>query len=355
MSGQSPPPVFMPEPINVCKPIAEEDNFLKPVAPCDIGEGLPYAPVDWPNPGDNWSWRVGRRISNLGYYTDRFIYLPKSIHKARGPKNFASKLSLERYLKTEYPNADLNAFFASFAWKIPSSLTYSTEVKASTISPEPEMVNVEEGKEGTTLGVKRKTKHTAAASSVKRQTRQSRRQSINDADSLNKEEAASDMKNTTYLDDDLFAGQTSSPVDDIPKEFDSYLDSLVDSLAQPLSEAPLPHTVPVNSSSQENESAGAQMLEENKAKVTLLRNEYNELKENVSLLQSEIDSNLLSVQGIDDQIAQLQSQRADLMSTIETKKMAKFKLTINQKKLADAIQRTAHEIQLKTQKSQNGG
>ncbi|CAA2990782.1 Hypothetical predicted protein, partial [Olea europaea subsp. europaea] len=38
-----------------------------------------------------------------------------------GRKNgFASKLSLERYTRKNFPDVDVNAFFASFSWKIPS-------------------------------------------------------------------------------------------------------------------------------------------------------------------------------------------------------------------------------------------
>ncbi|TXG51481.1 hypothetical protein EZV62_024005 [Acer yangbiense] len=101
---------FMPAPINVCKPAEGADNFLKPVTPCEVSEGLPCAPKDWPNPGDNWGWRVGKRISNVGYYSDRFLYLPKRIQRAGAPRHFASKLSLERFLKSEFPGADIEDF-----------------------------------------------------------------------------------------------------------------------------------------------------------------------------------------------------------------------------------------------------
>ncbi|KAK0587278.1 hypothetical protein LWI29_020353 [Acer saccharum] len=100
----------MPAPINVCKPAESADNFLKPVTPCEVGEGLPCAPMDWPNPGDNWGWRVGKRISNVGYYSDRFLYLPKRIQRAGASRHFASKLSLERVLKSEFPGADIEDF-----------------------------------------------------------------------------------------------------------------------------------------------------------------------------------------------------------------------------------------------------
>ncbi|TXG72068.1 hypothetical protein EZV62_000647 [Acer yangbiense] len=266
-------------------------------------------------------------------------------------------------------------------------------VKAATFSPEPPQPETEKVEEEDSTvkrkmeeeasTVKRKMKHTAASSSVKRQTWQSHRQSINDAGdtyesfSLINEKAASespgkDMKNTTDV-DDLFA-EKNSPDELMPKEFVSALDSLVDSLAQPRSETPLPQTVTVNSPPQENDLAAAQRLEENKAKlallrqeykelkenqakVTSLRQEYNELKENVSLLKIEIDSNSSSVQGIDDQISQLKSQtddqisqlktqRAELTKTIETKKMARFNVLVNQKKVAEAIKRIVDEILL---------
>ncbi|KAK4856750.1 hypothetical protein QYF36_020761 [Acer negundo] len=237
-------------------------------------------------------------------------------------------------------------------------------VKAATFSPEPPQPETEKVEEEIST-VKRKMKHTAASSSVKRQTRQSHRQSINDAGdtyeslSLINEKAASespgkDMKNTT---------DKNSPDEPMPKEFVSDPDSLVDSLAQPRSETPLPQTVTVNSPPQENDLAAAQRLKENKAKlallrqeykelkenqakVTSLRQEYNELKENATLLKIEIDSNSSSVQGIDDQISQLKSQRAELKKTIETKKMARFNVLVNQKKVAEAIKRTADEILL---------
>jgi hypothetical protein len=89
--------------------------------PGETGEGLPYAPIDWPNPGDNWEWRVGRRVNSSGYFQDRFIYPPKSIHGKR-KKMFASKPALESFIRTKFPSADVDAFFASFTWKIPAKV-----------------------------------------------------------------------------------------------------------------------------------------------------------------------------------------------------------------------------------------
>ncbi|KAJ4722480.1 protein OBERON 1-like [Melia azedarach] len=74
---------------------------LRPVSPEESGEGLPYAPINWPNPGDNWSWKVGRRIAITGHYLDRYLYPP-------------------RHLPRLDSLVDIDAFFASFSWKIPS-------------------------------------------------------------------------------------------------------------------------------------------------------------------------------------------------------------------------------------------
>lgn len=101
----------------------ENGLHLYPVSPNDSGEGLPYAPEDWPNPGDKWRWKAGKRIAASGYFMDRYLYLPSSLGKVGKPgqkRNFASKLSVEQYVQAMFPGTDVNAFFASFSWKIPS-------------------------------------------------------------------------------------------------------------------------------------------------------------------------------------------------------------------------------------------
>ncbi|KAK3170440.1 hypothetical protein Dsin_032729 [Dipteronia sinensis] len=96
-------------------------------------------------------------------------------------------------------------------------------------------------------------------------------------------------------------------------------------------------------------------LEESKAKLTSLRQECNELKETATLIQTEIDSNSSSIRGIDDQISQLKSRQAELTKTVGTRKMAKFNVLANQKKVAEAITRTEDVILLrKARKSQKG-
>lgn len=106
------------------KIIKENGLTLRPVPPDGYGVGLPYAPENWPNPGDNWSWRVAKRVAITGHYLDRYLYLPKRLcrgeHRSRKKYGFASKLSVERYIRTAFPETDINAFFASFSWKIPA-------------------------------------------------------------------------------------------------------------------------------------------------------------------------------------------------------------------------------------------
>ncbi|KAK4370519.1 hypothetical protein RND71_009994 [Anisodus tanguticus] len=105
--------------------INETGFHLYPVSANDYGEGLPYAPEDWPNAGDKWGWRAGKRATTSGYFRDRHLYLPKHYHVPKdGKKNaFRSRLSVEQYLQSEFPSMDINKFFASFSWMIPSKQT----------------------------------------------------------------------------------------------------------------------------------------------------------------------------------------------------------------------------------------
>lgn len=99
-------------------------NFsnLEPVAPDQSGEGLPYAPENFPNPGDIWRWKAGKRISSNGNYRDRSLYLPRRLAASYRGGGFASKLAAERYVKESFPHINIVDFFASFSWTIPSGL-----------------------------------------------------------------------------------------------------------------------------------------------------------------------------------------------------------------------------------------
>ncbi|KAI7728244.1 hypothetical protein M8C21_019027 [Ambrosia artemisiifolia] len=96
----------------------------------DSGVGLPYAPEDFPAPGDKWKWKVGKRLAVAGHFMDRYLYLPdrlynefKSVSSACTSNmkcGFNSKAAVKRFLSEEFPDIDIKAFFASFTWRIPA-------------------------------------------------------------------------------------------------------------------------------------------------------------------------------------------------------------------------------------------
>ncbi|XP_017221697.1 protein OBERON 1 [Daucus carota subsp. sativus] len=93
---------------------------LFPVSPHESGEGLPYAPADWPCPGDIWSWKVGKRIiASGGYFLDRHLFLPERLQTKPRGRGFVSKVSVEQYVREIFPGQDVKAFFELFSWRIP--------------------------------------------------------------------------------------------------------------------------------------------------------------------------------------------------------------------------------------------
>jgi chromosome segregation ATPase len=70
------------------------------------------------------------------------------------------------------------------------------------------------------------------------------------------------------------------------------------------------------------------------------------LNDKAGQVQREIDSSSTAIQEIEDQIAQLQSRRAELSSTIETKKKEKIKLASSQAMKANSIRTFDSEMQL---------
>ncbi|XP_010259066.1 PREDICTED: uncharacterized protein LOC104598606 isoform X3 [Nelumbo nucifera] len=122
----------------------ENELHLRPVKAGESGEGLPYAPVDWPNRGDNWTWKVGKRKTSSGFWIDRYLYPPRSLRKTMTlcrKYRFASRYSVEQYIRKEFPNADVNAFFASFSWKVPSEDSTWTKDESNSLGmlPDEEM------------------------------------------------------------------------------------------------------------------------------------------------------------------------------------------------------------------------
>uniref|UniRef100_A0A7N0TF35 Oberon PHD finger domain-containing protein n=1 Tax=Kalanchoe fedtschenkoi TaxID=63787 RepID=A0A7N0TF35_KALFE len=107
------------EPKNVEIPtVALNGVVLPPVGRNESGIGYPYAPENWPETGDNWRWKVGSRITKREHHIDRYLYAPKRLPK---PRLFASKASIERYVRKEFPGTDVDAFFAMFTWNIPAT------------------------------------------------------------------------------------------------------------------------------------------------------------------------------------------------------------------------------------------
>lgn len=94
---------------------------LRPVSAGERGEGLPYAPENWPGPGNTWTWKVGKRTDNNGFYQDRYLIGPVSLQKKANKRLFfMSKKSIKDYLQSEFPHISVDAFFASFSWKVPA-------------------------------------------------------------------------------------------------------------------------------------------------------------------------------------------------------------------------------------------
>ncbi|CAL9129793.1 protein OBERON 2-like [Musa acuminata AAA Group] len=107
-----------------CHPSPVKENRLVavPVVAGSSGLGLPYAPEDWPCPGDRWRWKVGSRKSSSGHWVDRYLYAPPTCPKSGGRRHgngFPSRVSVEEYIRKEFPDADVNAFFSSFIWRVP--------------------------------------------------------------------------------------------------------------------------------------------------------------------------------------------------------------------------------------------
>lgn len=462
-------------------------NQLPAIPPVSTGQGLPYAPVDFPNPGDTWSWRVGRRVSATGFHHDRFLILPQRLQGRGIPKSFASKPTVARYIQTNFPDMDIDAFFASFSWKIPALFQPAARVDAASLFEEtskegqkdeaPKDENAEDGKkEGSSRYSQRKRKPiqtqeyqpveekpkatprtgprkkkdkggstpaTAPQSSTKQKSRQSSRRSARQpggAVDLNfmDEENETDAPNTGKkrrrrgeVEDEQVSiphiyvspmngvlAVSHSPVDINPEEFDSYLNSLDNLLQQPPEDGQ-ESSVPVSATSpmREFEWAEARMklssllekdfpslffskdaaelatlaakirkdpsltaeeivklklieeiptfsevfqenkgviedadrffsaLELNKAKVASLKYEYSELKDKLSNLEMEVDSNSETIRQIDEQIAQLQARRAELTRTIANKKKEKVELSYGQKMVANSIPKVVQEVQ----------
>ncbi|XP_050217835.1 uncharacterized protein LOC126668695 [Mercurialis annua] len=282
----------------------EDHNLLWPVLPGESGEGLPYAPIDWPFPGDVWTWRVGRRYNNTGYFQDRFLQIPKRI----GRQTFASKNAVANYIKSNFAGADVDAFFASFAWKIPVKIPSPKKVESAPPAPsqeekvagqEEEKANdvyssgrkrravvassappkeIEENGEPISSASKRRRQSTSKISpppsKPTKQTRQKGGKSTPASKKAKQNEAALSSPPSRKT---RQTGKRSShsahneevieePIEEpIPEDFDNYLSSLEDIISQPLT------IVNISSPSPVNDSVAAQIeMAEARSKISSL-------------------------------------------------------------------------------------
>eukprot|EP00257_Ricinus_communis_P015546 XP_015573488.1 uncharacterized protein LOC8280909 isoform X1 [Ricinus communis] len=271
----------------------EENNLLWPVLPGESGEGLPYAPIDWPYPGDIWTWRVGRRFNTSGYFQDRFLYIPKRL----GKQTFASKNAVANYITSNFPGADVDAFFASFAWKIPVKVQSPTKVEpAPPLPPEEKVTGQEEEKANNVHSSLRKRRSTVTASSTPKQTeengeplsstpkrrkqsgaklsstpkpkrtRQSGGKSSSAPRKSKQNEAALSSTSKKKTRQPSRRSSRSVPdievveepiIEPIPEDFDNYLSSLEDILTQPLAMTTIPSSTTADSAATQIEMAEA--------------------------------------------------------------------------------------------------
>ncbi|XP_019056532.1 PREDICTED: OBERON-like protein [Tarenaya hassleriana] len=118
---------------------------LPAVKPCESGEGLPYAPENWPGPGDIWRWKVGVRVTTSGFFNDRYLYPPKHLPSGgdSAPRKggaFSSKLAVERYIRAVFPEVDVEKFFSLFSWKIPCKDTHGKTFRGTRSSVPPPLI-----------------------------------------------------------------------------------------------------------------------------------------------------------------------------------------------------------------------
>lgn len=112
-----------------------------PVHANAFGKGLPYAPENWPCPGDQWYWKVGYRAAVGGHWADRYLMPPSRFRDATGKKTaFASRLRVEEFIKGEFPDVDPSTFFSMFIWRIPAKGHRIQKGTQQVRLPEPEPV-----------------------------------------------------------------------------------------------------------------------------------------------------------------------------------------------------------------------
>ncbi|KAL2349483.1 hypothetical protein Fmac_003483 [Flemingia macrophylla] len=413
---------------NAFKDVTKEKTFdLHLVSPFTSGEGWPYAPQGWPNLGDVWGWKVGRRTDKAGYYQDRFLFLPKSLQRSGKTVKFLSKLDVTRYLKSNFPDMKIEDFFALFSWKVPS--TDQTRTKAvQTLFVTPLVKSPEIGdatkENDTRQKLKRKT------SSFSQPTRKSSRlfhvhspltpdQDSNEVIDLSHLNEGTRIDTSMNVYDNIDAKKGSgmhATEETVIENFDEYLDALEDILVMPdIVITPSDHMATATSGDDEmkcwknklssllnidfpslvscNDAVEAATLalqirkdpnlsidqlaklklveqiplysetfleakrnieeadgflaelEARKLKAPEVKNEYNELKEQIAQRDTEMERSSSAIQEIDDQIRQLESKRNEISRVLETMQRSKVELTSRLTNVANSIPTLVSGIQ----------
>ncbi|CAA0832953.1 Unknown protein [Striga hermonthica] len=156
-------------PLSPVLPKMEKDGTspLSPVLPKASGEGLPYAPVDWPSPGDIWTWKVGNKISSSGLFMHRFLIVPKRLQKNSSRKIWlGSKKAVIHFLQSEFPEADVEKFFASFTWEIPAEVQTARKDKKRSSRKRPSMTDTPAKEVETGSQISKRTRRKSAKTSI---------------------------------------------------------------------------------------------------------------------------------------------------------------------------------------------
>ncbi|BAT97702.1 hypothetical protein VIGAN_09122300 [Vigna angularis var. angularis] len=241
---------------------------LQPVSPNSSGEGLPYAPEGWPNPGDIWGWKVLSRTNKAGYFLDRHLYPPKSLQIPSNKRHsLRTKPDIERYIESNFPSMSIEAFFDLFSWQIPSTgKTPTKAVQSTPITPALKAVEIEEDTTEEISSTHRKLKRRTQIRC--QSSRKSSRLGVRvGRQSLAPDQDANDILDLCILDDEVvktdtteifygnmdcekgsgteICGEKKYPiVTTVLENFEDYLDNLEDMLVMPHSQSSSDHVAP---------------------------------------------------------------------------------------------------------------
>lgn len=368
--------------------MSKDGSFLRPsVQPAESGEGLPYAPADWPNAGDVWTWKVGNKISPSGYYTHRFLIPPKRLWKSPTRKIWlGSKTSIIRFLQSEFPEADINTFLASFTWEIPAERRSVRKAKKRPTS-----------RTGTT--------EAESGGQILRRTRNSARKltGVTDqgwsilgcrpkdpnprADHLTEMTTDGFDNYLKSLDEVLFqsvprapnSGSALSEMEDLKKAREELSSLIAMDFPSLITSNKLPEVTNLSSKLQSDPHLSTKELymlnlireipsaskcfldakqvtveankffmelEANKGLITALKRKYMLSKDKIALLQAEDVAASSTIQEIDDEIAILQSRRATLAKVVKRNQEKIAELASAQKRVSDSIPKIVNEVQM---------